>query len=61
MDGDLTHSAECWQWHLDCAVAKVERMTERLKEAEALLADARPCTMGLLTLSNNIDDFLEGE
>jgi hypothetical protein len=28
-----THSEGCWRWHLDCAVAKIERASEEGKRA----------------------------
>jgi hypothetical protein len=42
----MTHSADCWQWHLDCAVMTVESLrveNERLKTSEgvARIADER--------------------
>lgn len=24
---DKTHSEDCWRWHLECAVAKIERLS----------------------------------
>ena len=26
-----THSAECWRWHHECAIAEVERLREKVK------------------------------
>jgi hypothetical protein len=26
-----SHSAECYQWHHDCAIAEVERLREKVK------------------------------
>ena len=30
-DGLTTHSADCYQWHHDCAIAEVERLREKVK------------------------------
>ena len=30
-NGPTTHSADCYQWHHDCAIAEVERLREAVK------------------------------
>jgi len=30
-NGPTTHSADCYQWHHDCAIAEVERLREKVK------------------------------
>ena len=37
---DKTHSEDCWRWHLECAVAKIERLSAECSELRTLLAEA---------------------
>ena len=34
-----THSAECWKWHLECAIARIQRVRELCDQRDAEVAD----------------------
>lgn len=58
-----THSEECWKWHLDCAVAKVERLTSKIVlyrfGKEGLVAEIERLTAENSRLKKSLDKSLE--
>ena len=57
---DQTHSDECWRWHLDCAVRRVEELTAERDEARVLCANIRADILRLVPYSELTAGDLRG-